>query len=718
MPTVPNYGDPSVAPTAPSGERFSQPGPAGGTIVAQQGEQLGAAVEGAGNTGAGIAADMQRTANEVRLAGARNAAIEAQQRLMYGMGPDDKDALVNQRGADALNRPSGQALPEEYRQKYQDVLAKISGSLGNPVQQREFQVQAQELLAAFHGVAEQHMANQFHAYQGSVWDGQIQLSHNGAVKAWNNPDQVAPYVALIKQGVYQKAHLLGLSGEQTQSEIDNAVSGVHKDIIETALANNNSTYALAYFDKNKDALNANDTLAVQGQVNHAVDARTALDAVGNTRAAFATQFAPSEMDRVLNIVGGLETNNRDTNADGTPMVSSKGAKYRLQVTPTTAGNPGFGIQPAKADTADEYNRVGAQYIGALAKKYQGLDQVLAAYNAGPGALDSAMDKAKAAGKPGAWLSYMPKETQDYVTKGTSQYNTGGGAPVLPTKTEFVDHALSQLGDTPRIEAVTATREQAEKQYDLLLQSRKEKSEQSLELAQRALVQNGGDFGALPPQLKSDLTRYDPTMWDKARDYAGAVSHPPVNNLAAYNAAVQYPEELARMTDTEFSQFLKTNFTDRTGESIARIRSGILNGTDKADQSAGNLNSKAFNTIVNNRLNSIGINPTPDRKDNDAQARVGAIKKYLADGVYAQQQQLGRKMTAEEVSDYTDKQFAKSVELPGLLWGSKNKPLLSMTISDVPSATATAIRNAYAAHGIKTPTDDMLIRAYWAGQNGK
>jgi soluble lytic murein transglycosylase-like protein len=81
----------------------------------------------------------------------------------------------------------------------------------------------------------------------------------------------------------------------------------------------------------------------------------------------------------------------------------------MQVMPNTARNPGFGITPAQADTPQEYNRVGQQYFQALHRRYGDPAKAWAAYNAGPGRVDHALQNFG-----GNWLQALPLETQHYV----------------------------------------------------------------------------------------------------------------------------------------------------------------------------------------------------------------------------------------------------------------------------------------------------------------
>ena len=111
----------------------------------------------------------------------------------------------------------------------------------------------------------------------------------------------------------------------------------------------------------------------------------------------------------------VESGGMDYNPNGSPVTSPKGAMYGMQVMPSTAANPGLGVNPAKDNSPAEMNRVGVDYQNALLKKYNG-NQTLAAaaYNAGPTAVDNALLQSN--NDPQKALGLLPKETQNYVVK--------------------------------------------------------------------------------------------------------------------------------------------------------------------------------------------------------------------------------------------------------------------------------------------------------------
>jgi len=95
-------------------------------------------------------------------------------------------------------------------------------------------------------------------------------------------------------------------------------------------------------------------------------------------------------------------------SSGNPnAVSPKGAHGLMQLMPSTAANPGFGITPAQDNSPQENVRVGQEYQQALIKKYGDTGLGLMAYNWGTDNVDKWLSA-------GADPNKVPKETQDYV----------------------------------------------------------------------------------------------------------------------------------------------------------------------------------------------------------------------------------------------------------------------------------------------------------------
>jgi soluble lytic murein transglycosylase len=137
---------------------------------------------------------------------------------------------------------------------------------------------------------------------------------------------------------------------------------------------------------------------------------------GGGLVAFAGGGPAKQMtdEEYLNYILRKESGGRNYDKYGKPLTSKAGAKYAMQVLPSTARSPGFGITPARDDSAEEYNRVGREYALALRNQFGDVGGA-AAYNMGPGAYQQYK-----AGKRG-----MPGETQNYISGLGSLANAGG-----------------------------------------------------------------------------------------------------------------------------------------------------------------------------------------------------------------------------------------------------------------------------------------------------
>ncbi len=94
-------------------------------------------------------------------------------------------------------------------------------------------------------------------------------------------------------------------------------------------------------------------------------------------------------------------------------VSPAGAQGLMQLMPATQRDPGFGIRPLQNDSPEENVRMGRDYLQAMLKRYNGNQQLaLAAYNAGPGSVDQALQASD--GNPQAAIARLPAETRAYV----------------------------------------------------------------------------------------------------------------------------------------------------------------------------------------------------------------------------------------------------------------------------------------------------------------
>ncbi|WP_329889154.1 transglycosylase SLT domain-containing protein [Stenotrophomonas sepilia] len=119
------------------------------------------------------------------------------------------------------------------------------------------------------------------------------------------------------------------------------------------------------------------------------------------------------------LIPGLEQAVMQVESGGNPTaVSSRGAVGTMQTMPGTLRDPGYGVVPARDQSAAEQERVGKDYLQAMLRQYADPRAALAAYNWGPGNVDNALRAA--GGNVDAMLASAPAETRAYVPKVLAQ----------------------------------------------------------------------------------------------------------------------------------------------------------------------------------------------------------------------------------------------------------------------------------------------------------
>lgn len=150
-----------------------------------------------------------------------------------------------------------------------------------------------------------------------------------------------------------------------------------------------------------------------------------------------SKLSDAELDKMIADakVNQIESGGAPDTARG--IVNPKsGARGNMQVLPTTAKDPGFGVKPSNGAPADDA-RMGREYRAALEKHYGNPDMAAIAYNWGPGKADAWM-------KAGADISKLPTETLDYLIK----YKQLGGESPAPAGVQA--GTTQPISDVPQL----------------------------------------------------------------------------------------------------------------------------------------------------------------------------------------------------------------------------------------------------------------------------
>lgn len=545
MPTVPRYDNFQATPNTLPQARLNAP--VVQDVAGQQAQQLGAAMTNFGQHMGNIALDKQKEANQLRVDDALNRAKEATLKLTY-----DKDAgFTNIKGINALERPDGKPLTDEYGATLKSELDTISSTLGNDAQRQAFTAYAGGMLTSFRGQLVQHEAQEFKNYSLSVAEGVQATALREIGLRWQEPEAVDAAVQRIRAEGYRQGQLLGKSAEWQEASVRKLTSNAHKTALLAALEQNNPLYADSHLKKYAGQMDADDILAVRSHITKAVDMQVGTTAGVQVFERFAPRLAPGDGARLENIVMGIESGGRRYGADGKmlegPATKHGTAKGEMQVLDGTNKDPGFGVKPAKDDSPEERARVGRDYLNVMAARYQGeVPKILAAYNWGPGNLDKAIKEHGT-----NWLEHAPKETRDYVARGAAEYGAGGGAPARPTLAEMKAELRRQPDMASNPTRLKFAEDRLEVEYKAMADGIKAQEEQALDQAYRGLYANGGNFEALPAGVRTAIPGQKLNgVLDFAREIAknGGTVHRP----EAWAQILSLPrDELAKMTPAQF-----------------------------------------------------------------------------------------------------------------------------------------------------------------------
>lgn len=701
-------------------------------ISAKQTGQLGNALEQAGGTYDVIQRQMVDRANSLRVDDAYNKAQETALRLQH----DPKDGYTTLKGFDALNRESGQPLAVEYTGRLDKSISDIASTLGNDRQRELFNKQVNNLRTQFLGGAMRYEGDQAQVYDLSVRDATVKNAANALVLNFSDPTNVAQQTTRIRasilgardeNGVWVPgaAQMQGKSAAWGEEKAAEAVSGAHLGAIQAAMEAGNVNGAMAYRKKYADQLIAPDMLKIDGTLQRNYD--TMQGAAVGTKVIQSAQsvLAPNDMDRLTNVIMGAESGGRDFDKNGNILTSPKGAQGRMQVMPATNKDPGFGVRPAADDSAEERARVGRDYLSAMVKRYDGnVAMAAAAYNAGPGAVDKAV---KAAGENGDkfrgagttdWLASMPAETRNYVATVTKRMSSQtDSAPPRPTLEQLQQSARAQLGNGASPLAVKTAVDTVTQQFEAQTKAIEQRKTETVSETMQMLVQNGGRFSELPAAQRNKLTQLAPDKVDEVMGFGQKIAKgDDTTDSALYLKLSNDQPYLKNLSDAQFYT-LRTRLSQSDFQHFANERATLSKPTGA--NSPGNLDTSAVSRVANQRLSSIGIDPSPKDATADAQ-RVGAIRRTIDASLLDAQQAAGKKFNDAEVAAHIDNLFAKNVTFRSTFLGFttggvSGQPLLAMRYGDVPSASVDAIKKAFAARGNSNPTEGDILGAYFAGK---
>lgn len=509
MATLPERRTPNAGRTIDTGLRPVDLNTAVDTSVVDR------AAQGLSQTIAGVADSMQKEQDASAIFAARRKLDDWERTAIY----DPQAGAMSKKGADAFELPK--LIPEEFDK----AASEIGRGLQGDRQRRAFEELATSRRASVGDWAARHATQQRQVFNEGQYNADIDSSLNRAAMLASagdfNTAKAEVGLAQTRTAGYMRS--LGKSEEEIGVAVRNVASKANVTAINVLLEKDKPLEADKYLKDNAGSMNVEDLLRAQAAVGKSVDARVGLvTATEIVQGAVRPAVAPTDSNRLVNLVMGAESGGRRYGPDGkTLLTSPKGAKGEMQVMDGTNADPGYGVVPAKDNSPEERARVGRDYLGAMVKEFGGdVPKALAAYNAGPGAVQKAMEQAaKGRSGSGDWLSYMPAETQAYVAKISKEYTAGAGAPPLPSLQSLHDQVRAKVGmDSPQ--RYKTAIEEVNRQYADMLAAKKQGEEQVVTGAYDWLVKNKGDYARMPSNLMANLP---PGKVDEVMTFAGKIA---------------------------------------------------------------------------------------------------------------------------------------------------------------------------------------------------
>jgi len=205
-------------------------------------QQLGNAITQTSSVGLAIAGDMQRRADATRVDEANNQLARRQNELVY----NEADGLLSLRGADAINRPDGVDLSDEYGGRLSAAFEEISAGLGNRRQRAAFRLNYLARDASLRERASQHQLTEFNSYSQSVAVEALDVIGTDILE---DDADVPALIAAAQQHGEALAGARGEAGPAAERYARDAISSRVSAEITTRLANDDFDGAVSLFDR-------------------------------------------------------------------------------------------------------------------------------------------------------------------------------------------------------------------------------------------------------------------------------------------------------------------------------------------------------------------------------------------------------------------------------------------------------------------------------------
>lgn len=217
-------------------------------------------------------------ADDVAVQEAVANTIKKKNELFWGSDDGQVQGAISREGKAAAG------INEEYGTKFKEYTDETYNSLSNEDQKRRYQIAAANQSADFSGMLNKHFYAETKKVEDQTFKASIGAYQDDAVRNFSDPGKVQNSIALQEMAIRDRAEKTGMTVEQADVLVRNAVSTTHKQVLTRMLNNDQDLLAKKYFEENKDQMSGLDmssmeknieSSSIRGESQRWVDEKTA-----------------------------------------------------------------------------------------------------------------------------------------------------------------------------------------------------------------------------------------------------------------------------------------------------------------------------------------------------------------------------------------------------------------------------------------------------------
>lgn len=266
----------------------------------QQLMQVGEALQRAGGAAGQLFEDQLREANKVKVDEALIKASDAA--LDYTFGESGYTKL---NGNDALERPDGKSLAEEYGGNYDNELNNIEQGLGNTAQRNAFRQAASRMSLDLRGKIGTHTARQFEVHKENVFNAGVENGQNTVMLYARDAEKTREGLARLDALAGEYADRMGMESPEERDAIRRKLGTPAVLGAISALGDAEDWDAAdKYFEEHRDRLDGVGQLKAYELISNGQDAQAANRIGDETLAGLTGTQAANEPQGFISPVGG------------------------------------------------------------------------------------------------------------------------------------------------------------------------------------------------------------------------------------------------------------------------------------------------------------------------------------------------------------------------------------------------------------------------------